>query len=378
MKKVLLVSNHDPTSTGYGAGQRTHQLWVALRAIGHTDVAWMCNAGENRIEHREIGGSRITKIETSPKNLADYWWNGLYSRSIASAFGECIDTAGYDVVVSRYVIPAAKLGLETCGELLIDFDDPVYRFAQSALTSPRALLKEVSRLFNQVLMNWLVRHGRLRNAHYFFVNSRDRDHFPELRSTLLPNIPYLPGNPGQHSRSADASQTLIFIGLMTYRPNIEAVDYFLDRIWPGILQHCPDATFRIVGKLADQERLRWQAYPRCTVEGFVKDLDEVYATAAVAVSPIRSGGGSNIKIPEACAYGCPVVATEYSYAGWADFFEPDRDLLVAASAEDFTDKCVQLLHHREMADQLAKQGRQRALTDLSLAAFTRRLAEQLD
>jgi len=378
MKKILLVSNHDPASTGYGAGQRTHQLWMALRSIGQTDVAWLTNADQDSVTHQETEASRITKVETRPKKLADYWWNGLYSPSVARSLGQSIDISSYDVVVSRYVVPAAKLGLETSTPLLIDFDDPVYRFPLSALSSPRGLLKEGSRFLNQALMNWHVRHGRLRNARYCFVNSRDRDHFPELRGSLLPNIPFLPEHVDRHSRSADLSQTLIFIGLMTYQPNIDAVDFFLDQVWPNILQRCPQARFRVVGKVGDRERQRWQAHPRCIVEGFVKDLDEVYASAAVAVSPILSGGGSNIKIPEACAYGCPVVATEYSYAGWSDFLERDRDLLVASHAEAFADKCVQLLSDGEMAEQLASRAIQRTRNDLSLTAFARHLASALE
>jgi glycosyltransferase involved in cell wall biosynthesis len=49
--------------------------------------------------------------------------------------------------------------------------------------------------------------------------------------------------------------------------------------------------------------------------GFVAELGPVYASADVVVVPLRSGGGTRIKLLEAFAYGVPVVASAAAAVG---------------------------------------------------------------
>jgi glycosyltransferase involved in cell wall biosynthesis len=377
MTKILLISNHDPLATGYGAGQRTHLIWSVLRTIGQTDVAWLINDTRDYVERYEVENSRFSKIATRAKYFSDYWWNGYYSPRIARSFSSAFDTSDYDVIVSRYIIPARKLGIQIAKRLVIDFDDPVYRFPKSTLTHPRSLAKELLRLMDQWVTSRQIRSRPLGSADYLFVNSRDRACFPYLKGIVLPNIPCLSSPMAMRLENRRPDQVVLFVGLMTYRPNIEAVDFFLTKIWPDVLSRCPEAIFRIVGKVAAKDELRWGTHPRCSVEGFVEDISEVYATANLAVSPILSGGGSNIKIPEACAYGCPVVATAYSYLGWSDFYQRDIDILVAETAEEFSQKVSMLFNYPDIAARHALDARRTTSDRLSAAAFAKKLVNYL-
>jgi len=373
MIKILLITCHDPFNTGYGAGQRTNQLWSALKRIGKLDVAYMIESDKDSMTRYEIDEVTFTNLETKPAKLSDYWWNALKSKKLKAALNTYFTTTEYDIIVSRYITPAIKLNLENSRKLLIDFDDPIYKFPKPPYNDLRAFLKATIRLINQGVVAWKIRHSHLNSAHYLFINSRDRDDFPFLDGGLLHNVPHFTSTPNIFSRQYNNEKIVIFIGLMTYHPNIEAVDYFLDKIWPDILKGCPNAIFRIVGKIAQNERERWLSHTNCTVDGYVKDLAEVYATASIAVSPILSGGGSNIKIPEACAYGCPVVATEYSYSGWSDIFRRDIDIAVGQTASDFSKKCRQLLTNTELAKSMSENSSKIVKLDLSLLSFTNRL-----
>lgn len=373
MIKILLITHHDPFNTGYGAGQRTNQLCSALKQIGKLDVAYMIESDKDRMTRNEIDQITYTNIETKPTKISDYWWNALKSRKLKAALSTHITTKEYDLIVSRYITPAIKLNLENSIKLLIDFDDPIYMFPKPPYNDLKAFLKATIRLLNQRIVAWKIRHSHLNSAHYLFVNSRDRDKFPFLDGGLLHNIPNFTSTPNNYFNQHYNGKTVIFIGLMTYHPNIEAVDYFLNKIWPEILEVCPDAIFRIVGKIAQNERERWLRHTNCMIDGYVENLSEVYATASIAVSPILSGGGSNIKIPEACAYGCPVVATEYSYSGWSDIFQRDIDIAVGKTASDFSKKCIQLLTNKKLAKSMSENSSKVVKLDLSLISFTNRL-----
>ncbi|MGH9353438.1 MAG: glycosyltransferase, partial [Terriglobia bacterium] len=107
---------------------------------------------------------------------------------------------------------------------------------------------------------------------------------------------------------------VLFIGSMDWQPNIDGVDYFCREIWPRVLAKVPQARFRIVGR-----------NPTAAVRRLVSDTVEVTGTvpsvmthlreSAVVVVPLRAGGGTRLKIPEAMAVGKSVVSTSVGAEG---------------------------------------------------------------
>lgn len=189
-------------------------------------------------------------------------------------------------------------------------------------------------------------------------------------------MPSFPQHPADYS--ASDGKTLLFVGFMSWQPNIIAVDHFLARIWPKILAKNPSARFRIVGKATSDNLRRWNAEPNCSADGYVDNLDAVYKEAAVCVVPVLSGGGSNIKVPEACAHQRPVVASSYAFNGWNNYFVAEQDILVGESDKRFANHCIQLLADPEYATTIALNGHRAVTSALSFDAFALRLRRILE
>ena len=83
----------------------------------------------------------------------------------------------------------------------------------------------------------------------------------------------------------------------------------------------------------------------------VPSVAPYYAEAAVAIVPLRIGGGARLKILEAFAFRVPVVSTSIGWEGLA--VESGRHLLVADRPRAFAEACVALLHDASLADHLA-------------------------
>lgn len=77
-----------------------------------------------------------------------------------------------------------------------------------------------------------------------------------------------------------------------------------------------------------------------TVTGRVPDLMPWYDASRVFVAPLRFAAGLPLKVVEAAAHGIPVVCTPLlaEQLGWQD----GRDLLTAATPEEFADQCRRL------------------------------------
>lgn len=373
-RRVLLLTYHDPQCTNYGAGQRTHFLLKALGQHAPTDVVLFSEiSGDNTPSSlpQELGGGSLFRISHEPRSLLDRAWFALTSARLSAKLAATIDFNQYDLIVCRYIIPYLKCRLPADKPLLIDFDDPVYTVPWRALRKPREIVKETAKWLNQHIIKARLTSARARRARFLFVCERDQAAFPQLHGALLPNIPTFPQRTADYS-AADG-KTLLFVGFMSWQPNITAVDHFLVHIWPKILAKNPSARFRIVGKASAENLQRWNAFPNCTADGYVDDLDAAYREAAICIVPVVSGGGSNIKVPEACAHQRPVVASLYSFKGWNKYFVAGKDLLVGASNEDFAAHCVHLLADNHHAKVIALNGHHAVSTTLSFDAFAHRL-----
>jgi polysaccharide biosynthesis protein PslH len=109
--------------------------------------------------------------------------------------------------------------------------------------------------------------------------------------------------------SETAPNRLIFIGTMTWYPNIEAVLYIAEQLWHSLRQHHPDLEIDIIGA-NPPERIRnlAQTHPGFNVHGFIDDVRPYLNRATVYVCPIRDGGGTKLKILDAMAMGKCIVA----------------------------------------------------------------------
>jgi polysaccharide biosynthesis protein PslH len=110
----------------------------------------------------------------------------------------------------------------------------------------------------------------------------------------------------------------LFVGSYRHQPNLQALHWFLDQIWPRVRAAVPATKFEIVGPgMPEGHRRRLAAMPGVHLLGWVDDLVSCYHGASVVINPIRSGGGMRGKVLEAFACERAVVSTTMGLEGIA-------------------------------------------------------------
>jgi glycosyltransferase involved in cell wall biosynthesis len=149
---------------------------------------------------------------------------------------------------------------------------------------------------------------------------------------------------------------ILHIGTMYWPPNIDAVRWFVDRIYPLIRQQRPDVEFDVVGSRPPAELLALNgAGLGINVTGYVADPTPYQQRAAVMVVPLLAGGGMRVKILNAMAEGIPVVSTTLGHEGIE--VTPGRDILVGDTPEAFAAEVLRVLNDPDLGRQLAANGR---------------------
>jgi polysaccharide biosynthesis protein PslH len=110
-------------------------------------------------------------------------------------------------------------------------------------------------------------------------------------------------------------ETAVFWGRLDFGPNIQALQWFVDRVWKTIVQQRPSARFQILGFKASDEVRRLAATPGIELRTDVPDLRDDVCRHAVAVVPMVSGLGIKNKLLEAAALARPIVCTPTATLG---------------------------------------------------------------
>ena len=155
--------------------------------------------------------------------------------------------------------------------------------------------------------------------------------------------------------------TIIFTGDMSYYPNVQAVTYFAQRVFPLIAPKIPDARFLIVGRNPARIVRALAKIKNVKVTGFVPDVRPYLAQSQVSVAPFSIAAGIQNKILEAMAYEIPVVATSRAVQGLRQGVA--EAVSIANDATEMAEKIVHLLTDREFARRAAIVGRKQVIVE---------------
>jgi sugar transferase (PEP-CTERM/EpsH1 system associated) len=171
------------------------------------------------------------------------------------------------------------------------------------------------------------------------------------------------------------SPRLVFTGAMDYRPNIDAVGWFVAEVFPVLRSRFPAASFAIVGAKPDEAVKRLGDIDGVLVTGRVPDVRPYLKSADVAVAPLRIARGVQNKVLEAMAMARPVVATTAAFSGIDA--SPGEDLLVVDDAPAFAAAIAEVAGSRARAAALGDAARRCVETRYSWAGQLSRLDADL-
>ncbi len=149
--------------------------------------------------------------------------------------------------------------------------------------------------------------------------------------------------------------SLIFPGSLTYQANWDAMAFFLKEVFPLIRARRPGVVLSITGRTDGLPLERLPLREGVVLTGYLDDLRPMLARSQVCVVPLRTGGGTRLKILEAMALGTPVVSTSVGAEGLE--VVPGQEILIADEPSEFAEAVLHLLDDAMLRRRLAAQAR---------------------
>lgn len=201
---------------------------------------------------------------------------------------------------------------------------------------------------------------------------RLRQDAPDIAVTVISNI----HRPAQRIAPLPARRGVLFVGGFRHPPNVDAVRWFVQAVWPLVRADQPDAPFHCVGADVPDSIRSLDGQQGVHIHGHVPDLQPLLEGCRLSVAPLRFGAGVKGKINQSMAHGLPVVATTCAAEGMD--LQDGRDVLLADGAEAFAHALLRLLHDDALWQELSNAGQANVQRHFSPAAARGPLRTLLD
>lgn len=151
-------------------------------------------------------------------------------------------------------------------------------------------------------------------------------------------------------------KTIIFMGLLSYPPNEDALTFYISSVHKQVLRKFSDYRLLIIGKgLTAKIKRLIDKSENISYQGFVSDVREYIGKSEVCICPIKQGSGTRLKILEYMAMGKPVVSTTKGCEGLE--VQKDNNILIADTAQEFAESIITLLSNSHKAKEIGLNGR---------------------
>lgn len=381
--KILCLTSYDLDGPDSGAVLRSRHVFQHLRRFGDVSVVVAGDGVDESLKRKTLtGGFRLVDVvtfqPTRPWSMSDRVRNELDTTFLNTdrLLARVEDRerlrkqiAAHDLVWIYTLKLANRFALWRWPCSVLDIDDIPSSLDATKMAAASGAGEKLCYWRQSIL--WRRRESRL------------LDRFDAVCVSSEPDRERLGGDPRvfvvrngasgttePRPRPLRMSPRIGFVGGLQHFPNRHGLQWFIEEVWPQILDGNPQARLRLVG--ADTQNQRWQAVRNVEALGWVDDLHSEMATWALSVVPVRIGAGTRVKIAEAFSQKCPVVSTSLGAYGYE--VTDGRELWLADSPATFASQCLRALDDPREAAAVAERAWQKFLHNWTWDAQASRVA----
>ncbi len=148
--------------------------------------------------------------------------------------------------------------------------------------------------------------------------------------------------------------TLFHLGSMDWMPNIEGIQWFLDKVWPKVHQQQPQLKLYLAGRNMP-DWLAEQNHPNVVIVGEVDSAIDFMHSKSVMLVPLLSAGGIRVKIIEGMALGKTIISTRVGAEGIG--YENLKNIMIADNPDEFAVMIHKATTNQEACEQIGINAR---------------------
>lgn len=342
--KILFVYNQDPYAKDFGGNLRVRYLFESAGHAGFKTELLSINSNTghetekkpfNRIADNIIHKTRALTYSKSNLELAHI----DQQKNLRKQLLDKLRQTDFDIIqVEHSYLGASLMDVPTHAMKVLDFHN-VHSFMdypEAETNKIRSYESALSQHYNLALACSDIEANRLKELGFDHIRVVPNG----VETAKVKPEDYVFSNPG-----------LLFVGDMLYAPNRKAMQHFALEIAPLIQ---PNPPLNIVGRYDAGKPGSINTIMGVKLHGYKNQIGPFFRNS-IFICPIRSGGGTRIKILTAFAYGLPVV----SYPKGAEGIncKNNEHILLVDTPEEFARQIERLRSNPDLCGLMGKQAR---------------------
>tara|TARA_B100000768_G_scaffold135744_1_gene126630 strand:+ start:7340 stop:8506 length:1167 start_codon:yes stop_codon:yes gene_type:complete len=172
----------------------------------------------------------------------------------------------------------------------------------------------------------------------------------------------------------DIKYELVFIGNLSYIPNIEAANFIAKEILPKIIKNLPNIKILIAGSNPSTRVLKL-ANKNIEVQGWVEDIRKTYSSGKIFFAPMNIGSGLQNKLLEAMSMGIPCITSELSNRSLKAVDK--KSILIGNSVNEYVSHIISLLKDEKKIKTIGDGGRKYVIENYNWKTANHKLLKLL-
>jgi polysaccharide biosynthesis protein PslH len=178
--------------------------------------------------------------------------------------------------------------------------------------------------------------------------------------------------PEEIENYSDTSMNKVgFIGALDWLPNMYGLNWFIEQVWPIVVDKVTDAEFFVAGRNASEKTISGIKGHNITFSGEVESSLFFIKDKAVMVVPLFSGSGIRMKIIESMYHGKCIVATPVAAEGLD--YEDKKNIFIESEAHAFASRIVKLLNNPGLRSEIGENAIKNVQKNYNIFAISENL-----
>lgn len=374
---ILLVCNKFPFPPRDGGSLATYNMIRGLVEAGNrVDLLAMntskhySSEGAVKNDISGLNGVREVYVDNSvtvPGLLNNFLFSSIpynaqkfISKEFETVLTVMIRNNNYDIVQLEglYLAPYVRAIRENCEARI------AYRAHNIEYIIWDSYCKNAENVYRKLYLGNLKK--RIRNFELQFINKYDllvaitEDDLKTLnglgneKPSIVSPFGMYPEEFPVTERSGTEGLCLQYIGALDWIPNIESLNWFVDRVWMTIKKKYPQLRFNVAGRNANNRLKKKMARNGIDFFGEVESSKDFLSREGIFITPLFSGSGIRVKIIEAMFMKKTIIATPFAVSGIP--VENGRNILLAGSDNEFIESIDILLNDKNLAARIGNRG----------------------
>lgn len=330
-----------------------HLISLSEKSISEKNILALNKYCKSITFYKMIFFKRIFNLFKTLFNNKPFQVNYFYHYSIQKKINDKIAEINPDYIFCQLVRTAMYVKNNHTNAKVLDYMDSLSKGMERRIKISNIFMKPFVKLEFQRLKKFENLAFEFFNKH-IIISDNDRKEIAHNKKDTIEIIGNGIDTNYFQKIDTEIKYDIVFVGNLSYLPNIEAANFIAKEVLPKLLEKLPRIKVLIAGSNPSKKVVKL-ANKNIEVQGWVEDIRKTYSSGKIFFAPMTIGSGLQNKLLEAMSSSIPCITSELSNKSLKAVEK--KNILIGRSVNEYVNHIISLLNDEKIRKKIGESGR---------------------